>query len=315
VGDGPSLDPAMTNFCWQLVDLLSRMLQPDERDAVLGDQAESGASGGQALRDLLGLIVRRQVELWQRSHSWLALAGLVIPLGALLTVVSRRTANGNAIYLWLYANNWTWTYVTNAGFRGDFVGYGTGVVISWIELICWSWTGGLLLGYVSRRTTWSNAVLLSFGLLLGVLLHPPPFIDSFFLSVHSNRVGPDPNSAAYAVAFYRVAFPLIVQYVLVLLPSLLGMRQGLRTSALPFSLRTILWTSAAVSMASLVTQSSLWWQLRTWQLYPLRLPRLPSLHLVAAAGPIGYMIVTSILRRSWGGTVAIADNPTFKENA
>jgi hypothetical protein len=305
----------MTHFCWRLVDLLSRMLKPDERDAVLGDQAESGVSGGQALRDLLGLIVRRQVALWQEWHSWLALAGLVIPLGALLTVVSRRTADGNAIYLWLYANNWTWTYITNAGFRDDFLGHGTGIVISWIELICWSWTGGLLLGYVSRRTTRSNALLLSLGLLLGALLHPPPFIDSFFLSPHSDRVGPDPNGAVYAVAFYRVVFPLMVQSVLVLLPSLLGMRQGLRTSALPFSLQTILWISVVASMASLVTQNSLWWQMRTWQLYPLRLPRLPSLHLVAAAGPIGYMIVTSILRRSRGGTIAIAANPTFKENA
>jgi hypothetical protein len=315
VGGGPSLHPAMTHFNWRLVDLLSRMLKPDERDAVLGDQAESGVSGGQALRDLLGLIVRRQVALWQEWHSWLALAGLVIPLGALLTVVSRRTADGNAIYLWLYANNWTWTYITNAGFRDDFLGHGTGIVISWIELICWSWAGGLLLGYVSRRNTWSNAVLLSFGLLLGALLHPPPFIDSFFLSPHSDRVGPDPNGAVYTVAFYRVVFPLIVQFVLVLLPSLLGMRQGLRTSALPFSLRSILWISVVASMASLVTQNSLWWQMRTWQLYPLRLPRLPSLHLVAAAGPIGYMIVTSILRRSRGGTVAIAPNLTFKETA
>jgi hypothetical protein len=315
VGGGPSLYQAMTHFYWRLVDLLSRMLKPDERDAVLGDQAESGVSGGQALRDLLGLVVRRQVALWREWYSWLSLAGLVIPLGALLTGVSRRTADGNAIYLWLYANNWTWTYITNAGFRDDFFGHGTGIVISWTELICWSWTGGLLLGYVSRRTTRSTAVLLSFGLLLGALLHPPPFIDSFFFLPHSYRIGPDPNSAVYAVAFYRVVFPLIVQSVPVLLPSLLGISQGSRTSALPFSLRTILWISVVASMASLVTQNSLWWQMRTWQLYPLRLPRLPSLHLVAAAGPIGYMIVTSMLRRSRGGTVAIAFNPTFKENA
>ena len=183
----------MTHFYWRLADLSSRMLKPDERDAVLGDQAESGVSGRQALRDLLGLIVRRQMALWQEWHSWLALAGLVIPLGALLSVVSRRTADGNAIYLWLYANNWTWAYITNAGARDDFLGHGTGIVISWVELICWSWTGGLLLGYVSRRTTWSNAVLLSFGLLLGALLHPPPFIDYFFLSPHSNRIGQIPT--------------------------------------------------------------------------------------------------------------------------
>lgn len=74
MGGGPSLHPAMTNFCWRLVDLLSRMLKRDERDAVLGDQAESGVSGGQALRDLLGLIARRQVALWQ-EWQFMACAG------------------------------------------------------------------------------------------------------------------------------------------------------------------------------------------------------------------------------------------------
>lgn len=313
MGGGPSLYPAMNHFCCRLVDLLSCVLSPDERDAVLGDQAESGVSGGQALRDLLGLIVRRQVAVWKEWSSWLTLAGMVIPLGMLLTVVSRRTADGNAIYLWLYANNWTWTYITNAGFREDLLGHGAGIVISWIELICWSWTGGLLLGYLSRRAIWSNAVLLSFGLLLSALL-PPPSIESSFLFPHSDRVGPDPNAAVYAVAFYRIVFPLLVQSVLVLLPLLLGIRQGLGTFALPPSLRTILWISVAASMVSLVTQNSVWWQMRTWQLYPLRFPRLPSLHLVAAAGPIAYMIVGSILQRSAGGTVPLAANPTPKEN-
>ena len=315
MGGGPSLYPAMTHFCCRLVDLLSRMLNPDERDAVLGDQAESGLSGGQAVRDLIGLIVRRQVALWQEWHAWLALAGLVIPLATLLTVVSRRTADGNSIYLWLYANNWTWTYITNAGFRDELLGHGTGIVISWIELICWSWTGGLLLGYLSRRAIWSNTALLSFGLLLGALLHPPPFIESFFLLPHSDRVGPDPNAAVYAVAFYRIVFPLIVQSVLVLLPLLFGIRQGLRTSALPFSLRTILWISVVASMVSLATQNSFWWQMRTSQLYPLRFPSLPSLHLVAAAGPIAYIIVSSILRWSMGDRIPLAANPTPKENA
>src|SRR4051794_31664948 len=115
MGGGPSLYPAMTHLCWRLVDLLSRMLNPDERDAVIGDQAESDVSGGQALRDLLGLIVRRQMALWQGWLWCLVLTGLFIPLGPLLTVFSRRTADGNAIYLWLYANNWTRTYITNAG--------------------------------------------------------------------------------------------------------------------------------------------------------------------------------------------------------
>ena len=40
----------MTRTCWSLVDTLSGMLDPDEREAVRGDLAESGETGGQALR-------------------------------------------------------------------------------------------------------------------------------------------------------------------------------------------------------------------------------------------------------------------------
>jgi hypothetical protein len=49
----------MTRICWSLVEILSRMLEPDERDAVRGDLAESRETGGQALRDVLGLVARR----------------------------------------------------------------------------------------------------------------------------------------------------------------------------------------------------------------------------------------------------------------
>jgi hypothetical protein len=37
---------------WRLVDLVSRMLEPDERDAVRGDFAESRETGGQAFARL-----------------------------------------------------------------------------------------------------------------------------------------------------------------------------------------------------------------------------------------------------------------------
>ena len=61
MGDEPSRGPMMPRVCWRLVDIASLMLRPDERDVVRGDLAESGAAGGQALCDVLGLVVRRQV--------------------------------------------------------------------------------------------------------------------------------------------------------------------------------------------------------------------------------------------------------------
>src|SRR5205823_12219606 len=50
---------------------------PDERVAVRGDFAESGETGGQALHDVLGLVVRRQAALWQGWRPWLVFVGLV----------------------------------------------------------------------------------------------------------------------------------------------------------------------------------------------------------------------------------------------
>ena len=47
---------------WRLVNIVARILHPDERDAVCGDLVESGATGGQALRDVFGLVIRRQAE-------------------------------------------------------------------------------------------------------------------------------------------------------------------------------------------------------------------------------------------------------------
>jgi hypothetical protein len=72
---------------WWCVDLASHALAPQEREVVGGDFAESGESGGQALRDLLGLIVRRQAALWKGPGPWVALLGLVVPLGMMLSLV------------------------------------------------------------------------------------------------------------------------------------------------------------------------------------------------------------------------------------
>jgi hypothetical protein len=98
MGDEPSRRPMMTRVCWRLVDILSLMLHPDECDVVRGDLAESGAAGSQALRDVLGLVVRRQAAPWMHWRPWLTLVSLVVPLGMLLSVTSRGTADGSAVY-------------------------------------------------------------------------------------------------------------------------------------------------------------------------------------------------------------------------
>ena len=130
----------MTRVCWRLVDILSLMLHPGERDVVRGDLAESGAAGSQALRDVLGLVVRRQAAPWMHWRPWLTLVSLVVPLGMLLSVTSRSTADGSAIYFWMYANNWKWGDLGNAGFWHAFSETVALVFKGYSTLVCWSWT-------------------------------------------------------------------------------------------------------------------------------------------------------------------------------
>lgn len=53
----------MTWVGWRIVELLSRMLKPDERDAVLGDHEELGMSPARSILDLAGLVARRSMRL------------------------------------------------------------------------------------------------------------------------------------------------------------------------------------------------------------------------------------------------------------
>jgi hypothetical protein len=62
------------------------MLDADEREAILGDLAESGETGSHALLNVLGLVVRRQAGFWNDWRPWLALVGLIGPVGILLSL-------------------------------------------------------------------------------------------------------------------------------------------------------------------------------------------------------------------------------------
>jgi hypothetical protein len=291
----------MTRICWWIVDRVSAMLRDDERDAVLGDFAESGDNCERALRDLLGLIVRRQAALWKEWRPWLALVGLVVPLGMLLCVISRRMADGTAIYVWLYANNWDWTFLANAAFRHDFAHYVSVVFVEYLTLLCWSWISGFVLGSVSRGTLPVTGVLFGLMLLFGRLVGMPPrYLGQALLYRARDVAG---NAAVFELTFYRVIFPLIVQAVLVLVPSLWAMRQGLRVTRLRPLLRTILWSAAIVTLAAIAVQA---WglaavpynQLGIWVGWQIRMLR------IAVYWPVGYLAASAIARRWTHKTVS-----------
>ncbi len=261
----------MTRICWWLTDAVSRMLEPGERDVVHGDFAESGESGGRALRDVLGLVVRRQAVLWKDWRPWLALVGLIVPLGMLLSIVSSITASQTATYMWLYANNWDWALLRYAGFWHEFTDSLALVFVSCLTLVCWSWTAGFVLGSVSRRIVQVYGVLFCLTLVLGALLGAPQYFAYWLQYIH-RPISPDSSDPISGLAFYRVMLPLIVQAVLVAAPSLLGMSQGADVKRFTPLVRIVLWTAAIGTLTVLVIREPGFdfflkadWLRRIWQ--------------------------------------------------
>ena len=208
-GAGPVMLPSFSGW---LVSKFSLVLEPDERETVLGDFAESGTSASRVLPELSGLVMRRQAITWQRWQPWLALFALAVPLGFMLSLISRSWTNGSAIYLWLYFDNWTWGYLDSPSARHDFLAFGANLCLSYLTLAAWSWTAGFVLGSLSRSAAWLNATL--FAVVL--------FVGSVGSATTATANGN--NAAVFSDAFYRVAYPILIRGVLVVWPALLGLR-------------------------------------------------------------------------------------------
>ena len=245
----------MSRLCWWLVDLVSRTLEPDEREAVRGDLAESGETSGQAFLDVLGLALRRQSALWTDCRPWLILLGLVLPLGVLLCLISRQDADRSAIYLWLYGNNWDTSLWSNPGFRHELARHTGTILAANFNLFCWSWSGGFLLGSVSRRSLPVQSIFFVLFVLFGAFLGAPPrhFGHGLFYRARdfSN------NAAVFDLAFYGVVFPLILRFALVLGPSVWGMWQAERLAIGRPVFRTVLRAAAVVTLPAIAIQTGL----------------------------------------------------------
>jgi hypothetical protein len=135
---------------WSLVDLLSHVLESNEREAVKGDLIEAGENSWEAFFDVLGLVVRRQAEPWRNWRPWLASFGLALPSSFLLMGFSLSVSES---YRHLV---------------GPPILKATGLTVApaLLLLLCnaflligWSWAGGFVVGSLSRKTVGVSAVL------------------------------------------------------------------------------------------------------------------------------------------------------------
>jgi isoquinoline 1-oxidoreductase alpha subunit len=66
----------MTSIGWSFVEVAARLLEGDEREAVLGDLLEAEEAGLQGALDVFGLAIRRQLALWTGIARQLAPDGI-----------------------------------------------------------------------------------------------------------------------------------------------------------------------------------------------------------------------------------------------
>ena len=217
--------------CWWLVDRLSRTLDPDERNVVQGDFAESGVTGGQALRELLGLVARRQAAVWLGWRPWLALLGIAVPMAVLLRQSSYSLHGSLLGYL---AIPWRFgvRYRTGLTLAEDI----TVFVSLTAALVACSWMSGFALGSLSRRTVWLQATLFC---LIGTFP-----VWTLFLERRP----------------WLGLLLLVWQSAFLLVPAIWGARRAVRRGA--FGIRgTILLALTALSLIALASWTGTWPQL------------------------------------------------------
>ena len=133
----------MIRIGWPLLEFASKLLETNEREAVLGDLVEAEETVWQGLWDVLGLFLRRQLALWKSWEPWLAGLGLALPCGYLLPHVS---VSVSCTYQRLVFHK-----VYDAYYPTGHEGYAL-LLCHVFLLIAWSSTSGYVLGAVSRRT-------------------------------------------------------------------------------------------------------------------------------------------------------------------
>ncbi len=194
----------MSAFGRLAMEVSARLLESREREAVLGDLSESSAGAWIGTIDVLGLVLRRHMLLWRDRRPWIAAFGVAMPTSFLLMGFSLSISLG-----WLQ-------FVRTGSFGAPR--YTTShelLLMCRVFLLCgWSWTGGFLVGSVSRRTLWV----------------------SFFSYC---------TPCLFCLARFRVESLSRFCLLLFIVPAAIGIWQGLKKSQLS--------PSGALSIAALVT--------------------------------------------------------------
>lgn len=197
----------MNRLAWWIADKLSLALDPHESAVVRGDLTELGVNGLQAAREILGLVIRRRLQPWQDWRPWLALCGIILPLGWFLTTGSLSLARKHAQFLFLVVERLANGQPLSAIW---FLAVLSSLPVA-LLLILQSWTTGLVAAKLARRTAGTQALLF-------ILLFPCAGAVYF-------NMWPPKNSPALVL---QLGVPLLFQLGLFIIPAWMGFRRGVQ---------------------------------------------------------------------------------------
>jgi hypothetical protein len=139
----------MRNIVWKLIELMARQLAPTEREIVLGDLIETRETAWRGMREISGLVARRQLQAWNGWGPWLAAPGLALPCSFLLMGFSFAVSSERRNQ---FASGWQLSLISTE--PGEFISLFCQVLVL---LIC-AWAAGFTVESVSRRTLMVSAI-------------------------------------------------------------------------------------------------------------------------------------------------------------
>jgi hypothetical protein len=291
---------------WHVLLWLAAFLEQPEREAVLGDLAECSDTGGKAIANVFGLVVRRRTAILFELRLWVAVAFLILPVSLSLSVITHNRVGEGAVYSWMYLNNWDWALTKYPGYwyvlRETAMQFG----IACLLLACWSWSAGFLIGRLPnaiRRASRNAFILALVCSQLGDALARFFQLWMYFHGLSLPPSLPDIHAPVTANVFYRVFFPWIVLAILVVSPALSGMRQGNRSLLLGRSMSVVLVTAATISVLTSLIQTPLLLGLALGELLWRNRNAMQVLPLLAC-WPIAYMIAIAFRRYQHRAAVA-----------
>lgn len=137
----------MTVARWPLVEVAALLLEPSEREAVLGDLLETGEGGWRGLLGVLGLVTRRQLSYWKNWQPYLAVFGLALP-GSLVLM-------GTSVSVSLIYERFLEHRILLGSPDTTYEGF-LQLLCRGLLLIACSWACGFVMGSISPRTLWAG---------------------------------------------------------------------------------------------------------------------------------------------------------------